>query len=93
MGWHFLQYLQHLVCYISVVATSSWLLYRRKTFLYATMFSLSLFLLLHVVMVLQTSKQFMLVIYNIPQHQGIDFIKGDSFQFVGDQQFEDGWYA
>lgn len=74
--------------YISVIATSSWLLYRRKTFLYATMFSLSLFLLLHVMIVLQTSKQVMLVIYNIPQHQGIDFIKGDSFQFVGDNSLK-----
>lgn len=67
-----------------VIACCSWLLYRHKKLIHASLVCLLLFLLIHLVTGLKTRNRLAVVVYNIPQHQAVDFINGNTFYFEGD---------
>ena len=80
-----------LILYSFIICTGYWLLNKSKT-----AFRLSLLLLLVLVINTsytkwQTASQQKLIVYNVAQHQSIDFINGNSYKFIGDSVLlEDG---
>ena len=80
-----------LILYSFIICTGYWLLNKSKT-----AFRLSLLLLLVFVINTsytkwQTASQQKLIVYNVAQHQSIDFINGNSYKFIGDSVLlEDG---
>ena len=77
--------------YAVVIAFSAWLISKNKKYFSWGLAALLLFVIQNTYSKWQMAKQQKLVVYNIPQHQGIDFIKGNEYQFVGDSiLLEDG---
>ncbi len=74
-----------------VICTGYWLLNKNKT-----AFKLSLLFMLSFTAITgyakwQTFNQQKLIVYNVPQHQAIDFINGNTYKFIGDTVLsEDG---
>lgn len=77
--------------YAVVIGFSAWLMTKNKSLLWFAMISLLVFSTLLAYNRWQVDKQQKLIVYNVPQHQAIDFVKGSSYQFVGDSiLLEDG---
>ncbi len=70
--------------YIVVIGVAVWLLNKNKLLLKISLFSLLAFTIAQVYGKWQIASQRKLIVYNVPQHQAIDFIDGNNYQFVGD---------
>jgi len=77
--------------YAMVAGLSVWLIDKRKKYFVAGMISLLAFTATIGYNKIQTGKQQKLIVYNVPQHQAIDFVNGNNYKFVGDSVLlEDG---
>lgn len=77
--------------YAMVICTAAWLLNKNKTLFQLALGFFTLFIMLHAQLTWQVKQQQKLIVYNVPQHQAIDFIKGNNYQFIGDSVLlEDG---
>lgn len=76
--------MQVLVLFISIAGFSYWLLEKRKPGLITGLIGLLLFFTIRSISFWQAIHQQKLIVYNVPQRQAIDFIKGHQFIFCGD---------
>ncbi len=77
--------------YVIVIGLCVWLLNKNKKAFRLALFSLFCFTLLHAYGNWQIQKQQKLIVYNVQQHQAIDFVTGNDYQFLGDSiMLEDG---
>ncbi len=70
--------------YAAVFGFSAWLLKKKKQYFQVAMFAMLAFVMQNSFNKWQTSKQQKIIIYNVPQHQAIDFISGNGYKFIGD---------
>lgn len=77
--------------YATVFAFSAWLIHKHKKYFLFGLLSLLTFMILITYSKWLTYKQSKIIVYNVPQHQAIDFVKGNQYQFAGDSVLlEDG---
>lgn len=77
--------------YAILLCFSAWLLAKNKKYLLFGLVALLGFSILTAVNKWLAYKQAKIIVYNIPQHQAIDFVRGNRYQFVGDPiLLEDG---
>jgi competence protein ComEC len=80
-----------LMLYAIVIGLAVWLLNKNKMAFRWTLFCSFCFTLLHAYGKWQIQKQHKLIVYNVQQHQAIDFVRGNDYQFLGDSiMLEDG---
>jgi len=70
--------------YLFVLFVCAWLMNKNKRLLYFSMVSLLFFAILLDYNIWTTTEQKKLIVYNIPQHQSIDFVDGNQYQFIAD---------
>lgn len=70
--------------YATVICMVAWFMNKNKTMLQWGMACCAGFFLLHTGIAWQVKSQQKLIVYNVPQHQAIDFIAGNNYRFVGD---------
>jgi len=70
--------------YAFVIGVSSWLLNKNKNAFRLAISCLFSFALLKAYGNWQIKNQQKIIVYNVPQHQAIDFINGNDYQFLGD---------
>lgn len=70
--------------YATVFACSAWLLQKNKQYLQLSLAIFLVFVIQNAHSKWQTGRQHTLIIYNVPQHQAIDFIHGNKYKFLGD---------
>jgi competence protein ComEC len=70
--------------YAAVIGFSAWLINKNKKYFRVGMFTLLAFVMQNTFSKWQTAHQQKLIVYNVPQHQAIDLINGNHYQFVGD---------
>lgn len=73
-----------LFLYFFVCSAGFWLLNKNKTASKLCLFSLLSFVFLNAYNKWNTAHQQKIIVYNIPQHQAIDFVTGNRYRFVGD---------
>jgi len=79
------------ILYAVVISFTAWLINKDKNLFYFGLASLFIFSAVSVYNTWQVVKQRKIIVYNIPQHQAIDFINGSGYQFVGNPVLlEDG---
>jgi competence protein ComEC len=77
--------------YTILFGFSAWILLKNKKYFKISMFAMLTFVMHNVYNAWHSSKQQKLIVYNVPQHKAIDFINGNSYQFIGDSiLLEDG---
>lgn len=77
--------------YVVVIGVSAWLINKNKKVLYFSLFALLAFVMLHAYGNWQIKNQQKIIVYNVPQHQAIDFVNGNNYIFHGDSVLlEDG---
>ena len=77
--------------YAVVIGLSAWLINKNKKYFQFGMICFFAFVVLHTHNSWQIINQQKLIVYNVPQHQAIDFVSGTNYQFVGDSILsEDG---
>jgi competence protein ComEC len=77
--------------YATVICFAVWLLKKKSYTLLIGLSTLLIFVCCHTYINWTIKNQQKLIVYNVPQHQAIDFIKGNNYQFVGDSiLLEDG---
>jgi competence protein ComEC len=77
--------------YTVVIGIGVWLLNQNKTAFRLAIICLLAFVTLQAWENWQIKQQQQLIVYNVPQHQAIDFIAGNEYRFVGDSVLlEDG---
>jgi competence protein ComEC len=70
--------------YAVVFGLSIWLLNKNKGAFRITLYALLAFTVTQAYQRWQIHKQQKLIVYNVQQHQAIDFVKGNNYQFLGD---------
>jgi competence protein ComEC len=70
--------------YAVVFGLSIWLLNKSKAAFGIAIYALLAFTAVHSYHNWQVQKQQKLIVYNVQQHQAIDFVKGNRYQFLGD---------
>jgi len=70
--------------YLIVFCLSTWLMKKSKIAFQLSLITLLAFTLLQSFGEWKIKNQRMVIVYNIPQHQAIDFVKGNQFKFLGD---------
>jgi competence protein ComEC len=73
-----------IILYAFVVCVGYWLLNKSKIGFIISLFALLTFTVLSGYTKWKTSNQQKLIVYNVPQHQSIDFISGNNYKFIGD---------
>ncbi len=77
--------------YVIVIGFAVWLFKKNKNYFKYGMICLLAFTMQHTYYKWKIEKQQKLIVYNVPRHQAIDFVKGNNYQFVGDPVLsEDG---
>ena len=77
--------------YTVVLGFSAWLINKNKSYLKLGLIGLLAFVMLRAFDKWQIYNQQKLIVYNVPQHQAIDFIDGSNYKFLGDSiLLEDG---
>jgi competence protein ComEC len=77
--------------YAVVIFIAAWLLNKNKKLLQVAFSCLVGFIAIHTVIAWQVKHQQKIIVYNVPQHKAIDFVRGNNYQFVGDSiLLEDG---
>ena len=83
--------LSTLSLYGFVLCAGFWLLNKSKIAFKWSLYMLAIFALLIAYGSWKTTGQQKLIVYNVPQHQSIDFINGNTYKFIGDSVLsEDG---
>ncbi len=84
--WNGLQIsiLQTILLYGSIAGIALWLLNKKPKVLLAGLSFAMLFCVLRYWDFMQRNQQCQLVVYNVPQHTGIDVMQGRQYQFLGD---------
>ncbi|MBK8785751.1 MAG: ComEC/Rec2 family competence protein [Chitinophagaceae bacterium] len=70
--------------YAVLLSFSAWLLLKNKKYFWMGLFVILAFELQSAYNNWQSSKQQKLIVYNVPQHQAIDLVSGNSYKFIGD---------
>jgi competence protein ComEC len=70
--------------YATVFCVAAWLMNKNKKMLQWSLSFCAGFVLLHTVIAWQVKSQHKFIVYNVPQHQAIDFVEGNNYRFVGD---------
>lgn len=70
--------------YAVVLGIAVWLLNKNLKILRLAIICLAGFVLLHAYGKWQIKNQQKIIVYNVPQHQAIDFISGNQYRFLGD---------
>jgi competence protein ComEC len=70
--------------YLIVFCLSTWLMKKSKIAFRLSLITLLAFTLLQSYGEWKIKNQQKVIVYNIPQHQAIDFVKGNQFKFLGD---------
>ncbi|MDQ6757088.1 MAG: ComEC/Rec2 family competence protein, partial [Bacteroidota bacterium] len=73
-----------LLLYCLVFCICFWLLNKNKFAFKLSMFTLFVFTALTAYTKWQTFQQQKLIVYNVPQHEAIDFINANEYKFIGD---------
>jgi len=92
--WNNLQIniLQTIFIYVSIISISIWLMEKKKNYFPVGLAAILGFTMLRSFSFWQASKQQQMIVYNVPQHQAIDFIDGRDYLFKGDSVLaEDGF--
>ena len=77
--------------YAIVITVAAWLLNKNKRIVKFTLVSMIAFILAHAYISWQIKNQQKLIVYNVSQHQAIDFVGGNNYRFIGDSiLLEDG---
>lgn len=76
--------LSTLILYGVVLCTGFWLLNKSKIAFRWSLYMLFAFTFLFAYRSWKSSAQQKLIVYNVPQHQSIDFINGNAYKFIGD---------
>ena len=77
--------------YATVIFAALWLLNQNKKMLRLCLIACTGFVFIHGIISWQIKSQQKLIVYNVPQHQAIDFISGNNYRFAGDSVLlEDG---
>ncbi|MFT3846594.1 MAG: ComEC/Rec2 family competence protein [Lacibacter sp.] len=76
--------LQTITLYLFITATAVWLLQKKTKAAKWSLGLLCLFFILQSFEIYKTSQQKKLVVYNLSQHQSIDFMIGSDYYFIGD---------
>ncbi|HMO62238.1 MAG TPA: ComEC/Rec2 family competence protein [Ferruginibacter sp.] len=76
--------LSTLLLYAVVIAVATWLLQRSKAMLRLSLWLLLGFVLVHAFSSWKVHRQQKIIVYNVPQHRAVDFIRGNTYCFVGD---------
>ena len=79
-----LSVLSTLLLYSFVITISYWLIIKNKTAFKLSLFAFLLFTILTGYTNWERRDQKKLIVYNVPQHQAVDFIEGNQFRFIGD---------
>ena len=80
-----------LLLYSVVCCTAFWLLNKNKIALKLSLVALFTFTFLNAYTKWSVAHQQKIIVYNVPQHQAIDFINGSHYKFIGDSVlFVDG---
>jgi competence protein ComEC len=70
--------------YATVICIAAWLINKNKKMLQWSLAFCAGFVLLHTIIAWQIKSQQKFIVYNVPQHQAIDFVEGNNYRFVGD---------
>ncbi|MES2849749.1 MAG: ComEC/Rec2 family competence protein [Bacteroidota bacterium] len=70
--------------YATVIAIATWLTSKNKRVLQWALCFCAGFVLLHAGIGWQVKSQQKFIVYNVPQHQAIDFVEGNNYRFLGD---------
>jgi competence protein ComEC len=81
-----------ILLYVFIVAIAFWLLHRAKAGLFVGLAAAFLFILIGSIGNLLLGKQKKMIVYNIPGHCAIDFIRGKQYAFTGDSTLSKGSY-
>lgn len=73
-----------ILLYVFIACIGIWLLNKSKTAFKLSLLALLCFTALTGYTKWNTFNQQKLIVYNVPQHQAIDFISGNSYKFIGD---------
>ncbi len=79
--------IQVILLFIFIAGISYWMLEKTKNGLKIGLSALLSFFILRSFSFWEKSKQQKIIVYNVPQHQAIDFINGRHFFFAGDTGF------
>lgn len=81
--------LQTVFIYVSIIATALWLIRKKKYYFKVGLAAVFGFTALRSLSFWQASRQKQMIVYNVPQHQAIDFIEGRDYLFKGDSILSD----
>ncbi len=70
--------------YATVICIAAWLINKNKKMLQWSLAFCAGFVLFHTIIAWQVKSQQKFIVYNVPQHQAIDFVEGNNYRFVGD---------
>jgi len=77
--------------YAAVIGISAWLINKNKKLLRLSLVGLLAFAMVHAYGKWQIKNQQKIIVYNVPQHQAIDFVSANNYKFIGDSiLLEDG---
>jgi competence protein ComEC len=70
--------------YSVVIAASAWFINKNKKIFRLALICLLAFAMVQVYGMWQIKNQHKIIVYNVPQHQAIDFVSGNNYKFIGD---------
>ena len=70
--------------YATVIFIAAWLINKNKKMMRWALAFLTGFVLIHGIISWQIKSQQKIIVYNVPQHQAIDFVEGNKYRFAGD---------
>lgn len=73
-----------ILLYVFIIAVCYWLLTKTKQALFAGLSAMFVFIVIDAYENFISKQQNKIIVYNIPQHNAIDFISGKQYAFVGD---------
>ncbi len=77
--------------YAVVIFMAAWLLNKKRKLLQLSLLCLAGFVFTHSIISWKVKSQQKIIVYNVPQHQAMDFVDGNNYQFAGDSiLLEDG---
>ena len=77
--------------YVVVILIAGWLLNKNSKLLRLSLVCLAGFAFIHGIISWKVKSQQKIIVYNVPQHQAIDLVEGNNYQFIGDSVLlEDG---
>lgn len=80
--------IQTLLLFVCIAGLGFWLLEQSKFGLKTGLLALVAFVALRTVSFFERNNQHKIIVYNVPQHQAIDFVQGRNYQFVGDSALQ-----